>query len=159
MQTSFFAASFLLLLPFSFCFRSLHSPFILLSCIRSSFARFFRSLLSLAFLPPFFLLSHLLSVVVPCRTPPLFIRSSFFLSFPLPPYSYMGGYEAKVRKIDRKVTYFLWKYFIWQVYFSNWVESHRSTQRPSRALFLLVVSTSDFVYPFSSIFQNCDRVA
>ena len=140
-----------LLLPFSFWFRSLHSPFTL-----PSFSHLVFALLSLAFLPPFFLLSHLLSVVVPCRTSPLFICSSFFSSAP---YKYMGGYEAKVRKIDRKVTYFLWKSFIWQVYFSNWVESHRSTQRPSRALFLLVVSTSDFVYPFSSIFQNCDRVA
>ncbi len=91
MQLSFFAASFLL---------SSSLPSL-------SFLAF--ALLSLAFLPPFFLLSHLLPVVVPCRTPPLFIRSSFFSSAP---YSYMGGYEAKVRKIDRKVTYFLSKSFI-----------------------------------------------
>gem|GEM_PF-3840165 len=60
-------------------------------------------------MPSFFLLSHLFPVVVPCRTSPLFIRSSFF---PSAPYKYMGGYEAKVRKIDRKVTFFLLKPFI-----------------------------------------------
>ena len=154
MRTSRFWCNHLSLLrPFSFCFLSpsAFAPFTL-----PSFSHLVFALLSLAFLPSFSLLSHLFPVLVPCRTPPLFICSSFFSSAP---YSYMGGYEAKVRKIDRKVTYFLWKSFIWQVYFSNWVESHRSTQRPSRALFLLVVSTSDFVYPFSSIFQNCDRVA
>ena len=116
MQPSFFAASFLLLLLFSFCFLSpsAFAPFTLPSFSYLVFALlslFFRSLFA-SFLPPF----TPLSVVVPCRTPPLFIRSSFFSSAP---YSYMGGYEAKVRKIDRKVTFFLSKTFICYVYIAK----------------------------------------
>ena len=40
---------------------------------------------------------------------------TFFVSgvfLPVAPYKYMGGYEGKVIKIDRKVTYFLSKSFI-----------------------------------------------
>ena len=113
-----------LLLPFSFLlFPSTFSFFTLFSAF---------ALLSLAFfslLLPFFF-HTLLSVVVPCRTPPLFIRSSFF---PSAPYKYMGGYEAKVRKIDRKVTFFLLKVFIWQVYLPK-----------------LIVIVSQYTAPFAS---------
>ncbi|EKX92899.1 hypothetical protein HMPREF9999_00556 [Alloprevotella sp. oral taxon 473 str. F0040] len=98
MRTSRFWCNHLsLLLSFPFCLLSLLSPFILLSCIRSSFARFFVSLL----LPFFF---HPIFYPFPLSHIPLFIRS---FCFPSAPYKYMGGYEAKVRKIDRKVTFFL----------------------------------------------------
>ena len=91
-----------LLLSFPFCLLSLHSLILHLL--------FFRSLFS----PCFFLFSFSpFSILVFCR-------SSFYsFFFPSAPYKYMGGYEAKERKIDRKVTFFLWNLSIWKVYLAK----------------------------------------
>ena len=148
MQPSFFAASFLLS-PSTFSSFTLPSLF-LHSLILYSL--FFRS--------PFCLLSssfHICCLSLSLVAHPLY--SSVLLSFPLPPISIWEDMGRKWEKSTEKWHFFFQKILFVMSILQNYVVTCCRTHRPSRTLSLFVISCFDLVLLFSSIFQNCDRVA
>ena len=137
MRTSCFWCNYhSLLLPFSFLLLSLHSLF-----LHSLFFRSLFCLLSSSF--------HTFCLSLSLVAHPLY--SSVLLSFPLPPIVIWEDMRRKWEKSTEKWHIFFQNLLFDKSTFQNWIESYRSTQRPSRALY----SFSDFyIIPCLSVFLN-----
>ena len=132
------------------------SPSIFSSFTLPLFSYLAFALLSLAFLSPCFFLSAFTPLCLSLSLVAHPLYSSILLAFfSSAPYKYMGGYEAKVRNIDRKVTFFLWNLFIWKVYLAKLCGNMlQNTPTFENSISLLEISCSDLVCLFSSIFPN-----